>query len=97
MIFHREIKDFIKKMVLLSIVLSFFVNLLCIYFGSGNGTLSQAHADNESRFARRDTPYLGVTAVALSNNIGTQAVAKKNVPVDMVPSVISVGAVLADQ
>lgn len=61
MLIKTEIKDFVRKVLLLGILLSFIVNFAFGYF-SGLSSDSSAHASkNEMSFKRKDINYLGDT------------------------------------
>jgi hypothetical protein len=98
MALRTEIKDFIRRVLLVGILLSFAINFLVTTFTDfGNGG-SNAFADsNELTFKKSAVPYLWDTAVALSFNIGLSKTSKDTTPVRLYEDVIPLSAVLADK
>lgn len=97
MLIKTEIKDFVRKVLLLGILLSFVINFAFTYFASFSSN-NDAHASkNELSFKRQDTTYLGDTGVALSLNIGLADKAKKDTPVRLYEEVMPISSVLADK
>ncbi|MFZ4461587.1 MAG: hypothetical protein ACOYN2_03490 [Patescibacteria group bacterium] len=97
MLIKTEIKDFVRKVLLLGILLSFVINFAFTYFASFASN-NDAHASkNELSFKRQDTTYLGDTGVALSLNIGLSDKAKKETPIRLYEEVMPISSVLADK
>jgi len=96
MALQTEIKDFTKKVLLLGIVLSFFINLIFTYISSLSGGNSTYAAGNDANFRRVSVPYLGNTGIAISMNIGLKDKQKQDTPVNLYGDVMPIGEVLAD-
>lgn len=93
-----EIKDFIRRVLLVGILLSFAINFLVTAFTDFGSAHSSAFADsNELTFKKSSVPYLWDTAVALSFNIGLAKTVKDTTPVRLYEDVIPISAVLADK
>lgn len=92
-----EIKDFVRKVLLLGILLSCVINFLFTYFSDFGGGNEAYASKNELQFKKQDVPYLGNVGVALSLNIGLSKTAKDNTPVRLYESVIPLSSVLADK
>ena len=98
MLIKTEIKDFVRKVLLIGILLSFAINFAFTYFsGLSSGSSANAASKNELTFKRQDTSYLGDTGVALSLNIGLSDKLKKDTPVRLYEEVIPIASVLADK
>jgi hypothetical protein len=98
MALKSEIKDFVRKVLLLGILLSFAINFAFNYFGDFGGVDADAFATkNEQSFKRSDTPYLGNTAVALSLNVGLSKLERDATPVRLFEEVIPLSSILADK
>jgi hypothetical protein len=91
-----EIKDFIRKIILLSLLLSFLINLAVLYASSVVGGATYAQSGNDELFARAGTKTLGTTGIALATNIGTNATERAATPVTLSSSASSIGTLLAD-
>ncbi len=91
-----QIRDFIKKILILSLVLSFFINLLVLAVSSDGGDTADAE-ENATRFARAGSDYLGSTGVALSMNVGTRNVLVSETPLALADEVVPVSLILADR
>lgn len=92
-----EIKDFVRKVLLLGILLSFALNFAFQYFsGIGKGSTANA-SGNETNFKRSDTTYLGDTGVAIALNIGLSKTASENGPVRLYQDVMPISEVLGDK
>lgn len=96
MALKSEIKDFVRKVLLLGILLSFAINFLFSYFGGFGGSDAFA-SKNETSFKKQDIPYLGNTGVALSLNVGLSKTVKDGTPVRLYEDVIPLSSVLADK
>ncbi|HRI35587.1 MAG TPA: hypothetical protein PK765_00485 [bacterium] len=90
-----EIKDFIRKILLLSLLLSFLINLAVLYVSSVTGAATYAQT-NDELFARAGSKTLGTTGIALSMNIGTNTTERASTPVTLAPSASTLGRLLAD-
>ena len=100
MVLQTEIKDFVRKVLLLAILLSILVNLAFTYYRSvtGESTVSASSATtNETSFQRTGVPYLGDTGVAISLNIGLSDTDKKSIPVRLYEDVLPISQVLSDR
>ena len=97
MALKSEIKDFVRKVLLLGILLSCVINFLFTYF-SGFSTSPEAYAtQNELQFRKVDVPYLGNVGVALSFNVGLSKTAKDNTPVRLYADVIPLSSILSNK
>lgn len=96
MALQKEIKDFTKKVLLLGIVLSFFINLIFTYVSSLGGGGSAYASGNDGKFRQVNVPYLGTTGVAISLNIGLKEKEKQDTPVRLYAEVMPIGEMLAD-
>jgi hypothetical protein len=97
MALKSEIKDFVRKVLLLGILLSCVINFLFTYF-SGFVTSPEAYAtQNDLQFRRADVPYLGNVGVALSFNVGLSKTSKDNTPVRLHADVIPLSSILSNK
>jgi hypothetical protein len=96
MVLRTEIKDFVRRVLLLGILLSFFVNLAYTAYRSSSGSTASA-SSNDLAFKRKEIPYLGDTGVAISLNIGLKTKEKIDAPVRLYEDVMPIAAVLADK
>lgn len=95
MILKSEIKDFVKKVLILWILLSLLINLFVTYFSGLNWS---TFADsNDTKFKRADIEYLWTTWVAASLNIGTRYKESKEVPVNLFTDVMSISYILSNK
>ena len=97
MVLRSEIKDFVRRVLLLGILLSFFVNLAYTYYRSVSTGSEASASGNEATFKMKDVPYLGDTAVALSLNVGLSKKAQIETPVRLYEDVMPIATVLADK
>jgi hypothetical protein len=95
MLVRSEIKDFVRKSLLLGILLAFAINFLFTYFGSFSETASAS--TNEMKFKKEGMNYLGDTGVAVSLNIGLSKVDRDGTPVRLYEEVIPLSSILSDQ
>lgn len=97
MALKSEIKDFVRKVLLLWILLSCVINFGYTYFTSFSSS-SEAYANqNDMQFRRADVPYLGNVGVALSLNVGLSKSIKDNTPVRLYEDVIPLSSILANK
>ncbi|MBP8016486.1 hypothetical protein KAZ01_00615 [Candidatus Gracilibacteria bacterium] len=96
MILKSEIKDFIKKILILGIFISIFVNLCVTYFTS-LGSKDIYGESNDTKFQRVDAPYLGTVGVALSVNVGTKKIESSSIPVSIYQEVMPISYILANK
>ncbi|MDD2745640.1 MAG: hypothetical protein PHU93_03830, partial [Candidatus Gracilibacteria bacterium] len=97
MALKSEIKDFVRKVLLLGILLSCVINFGYTYFTSFSSS-SEAYANqNDMQFRRADVPYLGNVGVALSLNVGLSKSIKDNTPVRLYEDVIPLSSILANK
>lgn len=97
MALRSEIKDFVRRVLLLGVLLSFFVNLAYTYYRSVSTGNEASASGNDVTFKRKSVPYLGDTAVALSLGVGLSHKEKTDTPVRLYEDVMSISAVLADK
>ncbi len=98
MLFKTEIKDFVKKVLILWIVLSLFVNLLVTYFTWLDTKETFANTNtNEQKYAKANEWYLWKTWVAISLNIWTKQKEAMDVPVNMNTEVLPISYILANK
>lgn len=97
MVLRAEIKDFVRRVLLLGVLLSFFVNLAYTYYRSVSTGNEASANENDVAFKRKAVPYMGDTAVALSLNMGLSAKAKQETPVRLYEDVMPIAAALADK
>ncbi|MDD2565387.1 MAG: hypothetical protein PHZ26_00475 [Candidatus Gracilibacteria bacterium] len=97
MLLKTEIKDFVKKVLMIGILLSLFVNLLVTYFTNIDSTSVSAQDTNEQTFKKVNSGYLGTTGVALSLNIGTKFKSAKDTPVSLTTEVLPISFILANK
>ncbi len=96
MVLRAEIKDFVRRVLLLGVLLSFFVNLAYTAYRSSPSHVANA-SSNDLTFKRKGVPYLGDTGVALSLNIGLKTKEKTETPVRLYEEVMPIAAALADR
>ncbi len=96
MILKSEIKDFIKKILILGIFISIFVNLCVTYFTS-LWSKDIYWESNDTKFQRVDAPYLGTVWVALSVNVGTKKIESSSIPVSIYQEVMPISYILANK
>lgn len=97
MLLKTEIKDFVKKVLMIWILLSLFVNLLVTYFTGLDSTSVSALDSNETKFKKVNTWYLGTTWVAVSLNIWTKFKSAKDTPVSLTTEVLPISYILANK
>ena len=97
MVLRAEIKDFVRRVLLLGILLSFFVNLAYTYYRSVSVGSEASASGNDVTFKRKSVPYMGDTAVALSLNMGLSTKAKQETPVRLYEDVMPISAALGDK
>lgn len=97
MALRSEIKDFVRRVLLLGVLLSFFVNIAYTYYRSVS-TGNEASANgNDVAFKKKAVPYLGDTAVALSLNVGLSKKSEQDAPVRLYEDVMPIAAALSDK
>lgn len=97
MALRSEIKDFLRRVLLLGVVLSFFVNVAYTYYRSVSSGNEVSANGNDASFKRKSVPYLGDTAVALSLNVGLSKKESRDAPVRLYEDVMPIASVLADK
>lgn len=97
MALRSEIKDFLRRVLLLGVVLSFFVNVAYTYYRSVSSGSEVSANGNDVAFKRKSVPYLGDTAVALSLNVGLSKKEARDTPVRLYEDVMPIASVLADK
>lgn len=97
MLLKTEIKDFVKKVLMIWILLSLFVNLLVTYFTNIDSTSVSAQDTNEQTFKKVNSGYLWTTWVALSLNIWTKFKSAKDTPVSLTTEVLPISFILANK
>ncbi|EKD65959.1 MAG: hypothetical protein ACD_49C00073G0002 [uncultured bacterium (gcode 4)] len=95
MILKWEIKDFVKKVLILWILLSLLINLFVTYLSS-LGSTSFANS-NDTKFKRADVSYPGATGVAVSFNIWTKFKQSQEIPVNLFTEVMPISYILANK
>lgn len=95
MILKWEIKDFVKKVLILWILLSLLINLFVTYIAS-LGSTSFANS-NDTKFKRADVSYPGATGVAVSFNIWTKFKQSQEIPVNLFTEVMPISYILANK
>ncbi|MDD2516204.1 MAG: hypothetical protein PHF46_01150 [Candidatus Gracilibacteria bacterium] len=90
-----EIKDFVKKVLLLGILLSVFVNFIFVYI-YGFDKL-EASAGNDLRFKKAGESFLGTSGVAISLNVGTRLKDTQDIPVNLTQEVLSISSIIGDK
>lgn len=96
MVLRAEIKDFVRRVLLLGVLLSFFVNLAYTAYRSSPAAVANA-SSNDLTFKRKGVPYLGDTGVAISLNIGLKTKEKLETPVRLYEEVMPIAAALSDR
>lgn len=98
MLLKTEIKDFVKKVLMIWILLSFFINLLVTYFASvGSDSTYAATNSNETKFKKANAGYLWTVWVAVSLNVGTKLKSAKDTPVSLTTEVLPISYILANK
>ncbi|MDD2486819.1 MAG: hypothetical protein PHS92_00405 [Candidatus Gracilibacteria bacterium] len=95
MILKSEIKDFVKKVLILGILLSLLINLFVTYISGING--STFAESNDTKFVRSDSRFIGTTGVAVSLNVGSRFKEAKEVPVNIFTDVMPISFILANK
>lgn len=98
MLLKTEVKDFVKKVLMIWILLSFFINLLVTYFSSvwSESTYASSEA-NENKFKKVNAGYLGTVWVAVSLNVGTKLKSANDTPVSLTTEVLPISYILANK
>lgn len=95
MILKSEIKDFVKKVLILWILLSLLINLFVSYVSGLNWS---TFADsNDEKFNRTGGSYLWSAWVAVSLNIWSRFKESKDVPVNLFTDVMPISYILANK
>lgn len=95
MFLKSEIKDFIKKVLLLWILLSVFINLVFVYVYWFDKL--ETSAGNEYKFKKLWDSYIWISWVALSFNIGTKLQDKSNIPVNLTQEALPISELIWDK
>lgn len=96
MLLKTEIKDFVKKVLMIWILLSLFINLLVTYFTDVNWSSTYA-ATNDAKFTKVNSWYLGTTWLAVSLNIGTKYKDAADTPVLLTSEVLPISYILSNK
>jgi len=98
MLLKTEVKDFVKKVLMIWILLSFFINLLVTYFASvGSESTYASSISNETKFKKVNAWYLGTVWVAVSLNVWTKLKSAKDTPVSITTEVLPISYILANK
>lgn len=97
MALRSEIKDFVRRVLLLGVLLSFFVNIAYTYYRSVSTGNEASASGNDVAFKKKAVPYLGDTAVALSLNVGLSKKSEQDAPVRLYEDVMPIAAALSDK
>ena len=97
MALRSEIKDFVRRVLLLGVLLSFFVNIAYTYYRSVSSGNEASASGNDVAFKKKAVPYLGDTAVALSLNVGLSKKSEQDAPVRLYEDVMPIAAALSDK
>ena len=97
MALRSEIKDFVRRVLLLGVLLSFFVNIAYTYYRSVSSGNEASASGNDVAFKKKAVPYLGDTAVALSLNVGLSKKSEQDTPVRLYEDVMPIAAALSDK
>ena len=97
MALRSEIKDFVRRVLLLGVLLSFFVNIAYTYYRSVSSGNEASASGNDVAFKKKAVPYLGDTAVALSLNVGLSKKSERDAPVRLYEDVMPIAAALSDK
>lgn len=97
MALRSEIKDFVRRVLLLGVLLSFFVNIAYTYYRSVSTGSEASASGNDAVFKKKSVPYLGDTAVALSLNVGLSKKSELDAPVRLYGDVMPIASALADK
>lgn len=98
MLLKTEIKDFVKKVLMLWILLSLFINLLVTYFLSIDSKDVYANSNtNISKFKVVDNWFLWVTWVAVSLNVWTNEKSAKSIPVTLTKEVLPISYIISNK
>lgn len=98
MLLKTEVKDFVKKVLMIWILLSFFINLLVTYFSSVWSDSTYASAEtNENKFKKVNAWYLGTVGVAVSLNVWTKLKSASDTPVSLTTEVLPISYILANK
>ena len=95
MALRSEIKDFVRRVLLLGVLLSFFVNIAYTYYRSVSSGNEASASGNDVAFKKKAVPYLGDTAVALSLNVGLSKKSEQDTPVRLYEDVMPIAAALS--
>lgn len=98
MLLKTEIKDFVKKVLMIWILLSFFINLLVTYFASvWSDSTYAADGANDTKFKKVNAGYLWTVWVAVSLNVGTKLKSAQDTPVSLTTEVLPISYILANK
>ena len=97
MLLKTEIKDFVKKILVLGIFLSLFINLLVTWATSSLDSGIVNAATNETKFKRVNAWFLWTTWVAISLNIWTKLKEAQWIPVTLTTEVLPISYILANK
>jgi hypothetical protein len=97
MVLRSEIKDFVKKVLLLGVGISIVINLIVTQITSLQDDTKTYAGSNDLKFQSTDTTYLGTTGVALSLNVGTSHKDSKETPVNLTSEVLPISYAISDQ
>lgn len=90
-----EIKDFVKKVLLLGILLSVFVNFIFVYIYWFDKL--EASAWNDLRFKKAGESFLWTSGVAISLNVWTRLKDTQDIPVNLTQEVLSISSIIWDK
>lgn len=98
MLLKTEVKDFVKKVLMIWILLSFFINLLVTYFASvWSESTYASSASNETKFKKVNSWYLGTVWVAVSLNVWTKLKSALDTPVSVTTEVLPISYILSNK
>ncbi|EKE28057.1 MAG: hypothetical protein ACD_3C00106G0016 [uncultured bacterium (gcode 4)] len=97
MVLKTEIKEFVKKVMVLWIFLSLFINLLVTWATSTMETDVASAATNDTKFNKVNAWYLWTTWVAVSLNIWTKLKEASATPVTLTTEVLPISFILANK
>ncbi len=97
MVLKTEIKEFVKKVMLLWILLSLFINLLVTWATASVDTNVASAATNDVKFKKLNAWFLWTTWVAVSLNIWTKQKEALGTPVTLTSDVLPISFILANK
>lgn len=97
MVLRSEIKDFVKKVLLLGIGISIVINLIVTQVASLQDDTKTYAGSNDIKFQRADTVYLGPTGVAISLNVGLSHKESKETPINLTAEALPISYAISDQ